>query len=275
MHSFNFQEISMKKILYILLGVMALSVMSCNDIEEKDRYIYVKPAEKGRKVLVEDYTGQNCPNCPEATDEIHKLMKQYGGDTLIAVAIHSGPMGLKGKRGLATELGNTYYNYFKFDSQPVGMVNRHGKLKFADWAGAVYNEVQTKAPLDLDLVTAYDAEKGSVDVTVNTRGTRGTTEGKLQLWVLEDSIVARQSLKGGAVDNKYVHNHVLRAAVNGDWGTAYKIAEGESTSEKFHYDLNKKWKPAHLSIVAFVYNDGGVQQVNKAVVMKAPTAPQK
>ena len=55
----------------LLGGVLS----SCSDLDEQDRFVYIKPADAARKVLIEDFTGQRCPNCPSATDEIHHLQE--------------------------------------------------------------------------------------------------------------------------------------------------------------------------------------------------------
>ena len=261
----------MKKLIYIMLGAIALMSLSCNDIDEGDRYIYVKPPEKGRKVLLEDYTGQRCLNCPKAADIIHELMGQYGGDTIIAVSIHGGPLAFKkagNPKALANDLGDTYYKAFQLDHNPVGLINRHGASDFQAWKGLVYDEIQLKSPLDLDLASTFNEGNGSVEVTVNSIGTNGNTAGKLQLWVVEDSIVALQTMPDGTVNKEYVHNHVLRAAVNGDWGEDFAISEGQKKENKFHFLLDKGWVARHISIVAFVYNDNGVQQVSKTSIIQ-------
>ena len=46
-----------------------------------------------RRVLIEDYTGQTCPNCPTFTNQIHDLQDIYG-NLLVPVAIHSDYMGI-------------------------------------------------------------------------------------------------------------------------------------------------------------------------------------
>ena len=72
--------------------MMAIYVLSsCDTVNEENRLIYVKPASVARNVLIEDFTGQRCVNCPNATDEIEHLQQFYGADTVIAVGIHSGP----------------------------------------------------------------------------------------------------------------------------------------------------------------------------------------
>ena len=77
-----------------------------------------------------------------------------------------------------------------------------------------------------------------------------------------------QMMPDGKNNLEYFHNHVLRAAVNGDWGTDFTIHEGEEKAQTFTYQLDEKWVP-----VAFVYTDSGVAQVEKAKVVFTPVAP--
>ena len=70
----------------------------------------------------------------------------------------------------------------------------------------------------------------------------------------------------GTANTSYVHNHVLRAAVNGTWGEDFTIKEGEQKTLTLSMDVEDEWNARNLSIVAFVYNDQGVQQAVKAKV---------
>ena len=91
-------------------------------------------------------------------------------------------------------------------------------------------------------------------------GTDGNTTGKLQIWLLEDRIEAMQLMPDGTANSKYLHNHVLRTAVNGTWGEDFSIKEGETKVVKKSLERDLSWDYNTLSIVAFVYNDKGVQQ---------------
>ena len=85
------------KLLYILGAAMLL--VSCGtEIGENERLEYVAPAAVGKNVLLVDFTGQRCVNCPKANEEIESLQRQYGGDTVISVGMHSGPLGFFPKR---------------------------------------------------------------------------------------------------------------------------------------------------------------------------------
>ena len=68
-----------------LTGVL----VACDNIPEDERLVYVKPAPVARTVLIEDFTGQRCVNCPNATEAIEALIEQYGDTGVIAVGQES------------------------------------------------------------------------------------------------------------------------------------------------------------------------------------------
>ncbi len=239
---------------------------SCDHIDDDERLIYVKPVDIGRCVLIEDFTGQRCVNCPTATQVIADLQEAYGEDHVVAVAIHSGPFA-KSVRGvpypLMTEVGDAYYNHWGFDHQPVGIVNRQFLGDYAEWGTQVYGQLQRTARVGLSLVSDYDDEKRTVAIDVKSLGIEGVESAKLQVWLTEDNINAFQYMPDGSSNREYIHNHVFRDAVNGEWGTDFRLSEGEEREETFSYTFpeNAEWVPEHMHVVAFVYTDKGVEQV--------------
>lgn len=256
--------------LTLLAACTALLLCACSDNTDEDsRFEYVKPAEVSRAVLIEDFTGQQCANCPTASEEIEMLQELYGDTAVIAVGIHSGPLGFSGNSkyiGLKTTLGDTYYYYWGIEYQPQGMVNRQGVSDYVQWASLVYSALQQTAPLDMELAADYDDESATLTITTDMYGTDGTTDGYLQLWLLEDSITALQILPDGSYDYDYVHNHVLREAVNGDWGEQVSVYEGETLTLTHSVTVSSDYVAANLKVVAFVYNDDGVQQVTTSKI---------
>ena len=102
----------------ILLATAALLMTACDNVSLDERLTYIEPPEAGRAVLIEDFTGQYCVNCPRATEEIERLVEEYGDSVVIAVAIHSGPFSkLKGEPSpLYTEVGDQYFNKWNLSS---------------------------------------------------------------------------------------------------------------------------------------------------------------
>lgn len=263
------------KIKNIFLGVataaMAMAAASCSNIDEGDRLIYVKPAEVGRAILIEDFTGQRCINCPTGTEIINGIVDTYGEDNVIAVGIHSGPLGFAGNSktvGLMTDTGNEYYTRWDKENkmgQPWVIFNRKTSpdSHYNNWAAMVSTIISEKANLSVKIANAYDAATRTLNTTVGADGVNGTVNGKLQVWIVEDGVKALQMMPDGKSNKEYIHNHVFRAAVNGTWGEDVTVKEGETTTKQYSYKLPETWNADNIAVVAFVYNDSGVENVAK------------
>ena len=268
------------KIKNLFLGVataaMAMAAASCSNIDEGDRLIYVKPAEVGRAVLIEDLTGQRCSNCPTGTDIINGIIETYGEDNVIAVGIHCGPLGFAGnsKRvGLMTDTGVEYYKHWANGTnleQPSAIFNRKKgpSTSLNNWAAEVGLIISEKANLSVDIANAYDAKTRTLTTKVGAFGVNGTVSGKLQVWIVEDGIKAMQLMPDGSANQEYIHNHVFRAAVNGTWGEEVTVKEGETTTKDYSYVLPETWNAENISVVAFVYNGNGVENVAKKHIVE-------
>ena len=256
-----------------LLALLPLFA-SCDNIAEGDRYIEVKqdkpdpqptPDVIVKNVLLEDFTGQRCSNCPLGTEIVEELQGVYG-DRFVAVAIHGGPLGFKGTAtvmGLATDLGDEYYNHWSLGYQPIGLIDRGTPTNYPDWSTAVRKALDTKATVKMELQATLNGS--NIDISVKETPA-APYSGKLQVWLLEDGIVGLQTQPDGSNKRDYVHNHVLRTAVNGHWGQDVTLATGEQLSQTFTQAVDAKWDSSKLSVVAFLYNDSGVEQVVKAAV---------
>ena len=250
----------------ICLFSFSVALLSCDHIAEGDELIRVKQEPAQRVVLLEDFTGQRCVNCPLGSEVIEQLQEAYG-DHVVAVGIHGGPLGFKGNAknvGLATDLGDEYYNHWNLEYQPVGLVDRHGAVNYSDWAKAVKEELAKTSAIDLKLDAVL--KDGTINIAVEATGKEGTVSGKLQVWVLEDGITAMQMMPDGSTNREYVHNHVFRTAVNGSWGETFTINEAEMVKQTYTQAVDASWNTANLSVVAFVYNGDGVEQVVKGKV---------
>lgn len=258
----------MKKIFYILLfALVALS--ACDEVTPDKRLTYVEPPEVKRAVLIEDFTGQYCVNCPRATEEIERLVEEYGDSVVIAVAIHSGPFSkLKGAPSpLYTEVGDQYFNRWGLSAQPIGLVDRLFEsmpLSYTDWGGGVNYEMAYEAPVTFMMTTAYDDETRQASIDVQTIGIDSTkVSGKLQVWLTEDSIDSFQYMPDGSVNDHYNHMHVFRASVNDPWGDDLSVGHGEVVRKNYSIDLDPDWVPEHCAVVTFFYDNEGVRHVAK------------
>ena len=259
----------MKKLFYLLLSLPLF--ISCDQVDENDRYIKVEDIQVTRKVLLEEFTGQRCVNCPEAHAVIEKLEEQYGED-LIVVSIHAGSFGIKSPFGLMQEEGDEYANRWGVNSYPAGVVDRTGSVMTYDaWSSAIRAEAGRDTDLEIDLKATLSSDRKNIDISTVLICGQGL-DASLQLWVVENDITALQ-YDGDRTVTDYKHNNVFRACVNGLWGQQISlnsnISEEYTNSIEVFNDPTYKvasWDVDNLYIVGFVYDNSGVIQVNRVKV---------
>lgn len=261
----------MKHILLSALFAAGLFLAGCNDISTDDRYTATDAVEPRRAVLIEDFTGQNCVNCPKAHTTIEKLAQQYG-DAVIAVSIHAGGFGIpadnKRYTGLMQPEGDTYNDMWGINEWPKGVVNRtSGATNHDEWPGLVKAELERTSPLSLAAEAATDGENIDIEIKFQPDA---DIDGMLQVWITEDGIVARQEdIDLGRITD-YVHNHVYRASVNGVGGQSVKLRahfhDGLALSCPVRKTATETWNADNLSVVAFVYDASGVIQATRCHV---------
>ena len=249
------------------LATLGLSFVACDDIKESERFIPITTEMKTDKVvLIEDFTGMNCINCPNAAEEIKQIQNTYGADKVIAVAVHGEMPGLSGP--LANALGTEYYNHWGVETLPIGMVDRQGLQNYPSWMAKVNERLTAQVvPLSLSLENSFfNAEGTSLFVEVDALAS-AELDAKLQVWITESNIESFQKMPDGSFNFNYVHNHVLRDAVNGAWGDPITLEAGVKQTVTYAYELpaGEEWKLENLAVVAFVYNEGGVMQAAEKV----------
>lgn len=271
---------NIKKSVFAIVAAASLLTVgcftACDEVDENDRFKELPRHESKRNVLVEEFTGQRCTNCPDAHKALAAFSEQYGSN-LVVVGIHAGSFGLlEGANpkfvGLMQPEGQEYADKWgNLDAigYPLAMFDRTGSpstLISGQWGSIIYSESQRPAHIDIDL-TAHVNASNEIEVSTELKP-YADIQGKLQLWVVEDSIVAVQ-IDHGTTKRDYVHNHVYRAAVNGTWGEDVALTAQTNVTKTAKIAVKDNWNSAHLHIVAFVYNDAdGVLQAQKADVVK-------
>lgn len=270
-----------------LCALSAVSFAACDNIDEDDRYIYVEPVPVERNILVEDFTGQFCVQCPNGSAVLEQLTEQYTPETVIVVGMHSGTqsVGMFGHTPLWTSDAEYYYSQWPISAQPTAVVDRGSYTEnYSTWPTLVSNALAVSAPLTLEASSSYDETTRTATVSIIAKGQLDVS-GKIQLWLTEDNIVSYQvTPPNGAYDYNYVHNHVFRAAVNGRDGEDFTLGWNDEKTLEYTISLDEleakyikdhedegseyvRWKPEDMHVVAFVYNNDGVQQAVRVPVI--------
>lgn len=272
----------MKKILSILaVSFLMMGMVACDVIEEQN---YIKnnggttppeqpgePGEPGETgdfttskcVLLEDYTGVRCNNCPAAGEIALNIQKQYG-HSVVVLGVHSGflsaPIG--GYPNFKTTEGDAWYSFFGFDSNPIGTINRKsdgGVYAFpsTDWADAVASALQEESAVGMASNVEYDEATRNLKVDVTSKALVELPDTySLTVCVMEDSIVGKQLLPTGD-DENFVHRHVFRKTLNGTWGEELNttaLAPEDQIKKSYSVTLDEAYNAEQCYIIAYVAN---------------------
>ena len=180
--------------IYALLMASAMVLGGCDQVDENDRLIELPAVESQRVVLLEEFTGQRCINCP-AAHEVVKGLKELYGEQLISVSIHAGSLAvaegsMPNMVGLMQPGSDEYANKWGITTYPSGVVNRRsGKLSETEFPSVVHEELKRSTPLSLQVDAKV--ENGQLVCHVDMMSSE-SINGKLQLWVTESHIIAMQ-----------------------------------------------------------------------------------
>ncbi len=114
-----------------------------------------------KRLVLEEYTGMTCQNCPLGILAIEKIKSIYGKQ-FIPISIHTYP-----GDNLGTGMAG-YSDYFAFTGAPSGIINRKGAISYPmvsigqDYS---FNAPEGEAPLWLDIVTEEMNEPTEADIT--------------------------------------------------------------------------------------------------------------
>jgi len=236
-----------------------------------------------RNVIVEDFTGFRCVNCPSASNTLEQLQGIYG-DQLIPVGVHvvdffSEPQANPTYPGLfvtdyRTPDGAEYENAFGILGIPVGTVNRtkeNGSLlsSYGAWDGKVGELVVIPADVAIKIKKAeYTSSSNSIQIEVDAILANSLNGNyNMTIYLVEDSILDGQFDTSEVIED-YVHRHVLRGTLNGTWGNPIfsDRCAGDSIRFAGNYSLPSSINSApnpnpdidisKCEIVAYIYKTG-------------------
>ncbi len=216
---------------YILFLLTGLLLFACDTISQEERWLpIVEQSQEVNPILIEEYTGQKCINCPKAGAELHEIVEQSGVAHII-VAMHSPHSGLT-LEGLASSEAKEYANAFSLPRSIPGIMLNRQKLNAegyysqdrSQWAGLIQQVSARPCPYKLSLKAEYLPKQKEIQVSLSSELLgKAKSNVSLQLWLVED-IVDGQLTKSG-YKKKYQHHNVFRSALNGLWGESYLVAK--------------------------------------------------
>ncbi len=243
----NFLKTDMKK---FLLGALA-TVFAASSVNVAGAY--------ERKVLVEEFTTEQCSNCPTAAAYMNTMLKtletEYPG-RVFATCHHAG----YGTDWLTTEADNAYtalYNNNGSTYAPAFMVDRHiFSLDTPVFGGTaslhpyIVNRLNDMCRAEISVSAVYNADGDMVRVTAKGERSREftTNPARVTFFVIENNVEAKS--QAGA-SGTFIHQHVMRAT-NSVWGVEIPWNDDNTFEISRSISIKQAWDKENLEVIAFI-----------------------
>lgn len=239
-----------------------------------------------QRVLIEDFTGHDCGNCPSAAALAEEL-KAANPEKVIVIGVHAGslaqPLPPEFPADWTTETGELWFAELDFPYNPVGRVNRAPGLATSLFESEWGDAVDAQLGLDPDAVVQMQAEyipdANHLNIHVYTE-MMSDVDGQVKMLVVitEDGLEGPQ-LNYDLVDDpdtpqneqiveEYEFEHMLRGTVNGSYGVIVgtDVVAGETDLKSYTFDWNPAWDAQHSNVIAIVFEESTGRILNSVEV---------
>ena len=262
-----------------LLWVIILLPLSCTEIPPIIGGPGQGSQEGEQRVLVEEFTGVYCVNCPGGSAFLQQLQQIYG-DRMVIVSIHAGFFArqypesqYQFKTDETEALQNLLGAPVAYPSATVNRMNFEGQssriLGQADWASHIQESLDAEPLIALDMATVVDDSR-NVTIDVQMTGLAPVSNPLyLTVMLTEDNITDPQNTLSG-VELNYVHHHVLRKILTPVSGESLSsdLITGEQLFKTYSYGIPTDWDLDQVHAIAVVHRNDGILDVLNVVEKK-------
>lgn len=222
-----------------------------------------------QKVLIEDFTGHHCGNCPEAALVAEELKAQHPNEVSI-LAIHAGDFTATDEEfptDWTSGIGNEMWNNISSQFNPGGRINRgpvSDQLQFLGaWTDLTEDLLNEDPKIVMQLETSLEEGDGILNIHVFTELVENYTGNiKMAAYITESELEGPQLDYNSdpEVVEEYEFEFVLRDDINGIAG----VSVGSNVSDGFtiQHDYSYEYENViieNCTVVAIAYDsDSGV-----------------
>lgn len=230
---------------------------------------FVDETPKNRKVVLEEFTGVNCGNCPDGHRRANALRDAHPGEVFL-INIHQGSYAYPAEIDLRTNYGDALASQAGINSYPNATINRHsfnGSIAVADrtaWTSLSEGLLSTEAYANIAAKATVDWQTREMQVTVQVyyTGNSPASTNYLNVALLQDYIYGPQAGMNANMEqvdgNQYVHMHALRDLITGQWGEEITTTtQGSFVEKTYTYTFPEAVREVpvemgNISVVAFL-----------------------
>lgn len=230
---------------------------------------FVDETPQNRKVVLEEFTGVNCGNCPDGHRRANALRDAHPGEVFL-INIHQGSYAYPAEIDLRTNYGDALASQAGINSYPNATINRHsfnGSIAVADrtaWTSLSEGLLSTEAYANIAAKATVDWQTREMQVTVQVyyTGNSPASTNYLNVALLQDYIYGPQAGMNANMEqvdgNQYVHMHALRDLITGQWGEEITTTtQGSFVEKTYTYTIPEAVREVpvemgNISVVAFL-----------------------
>lgn len=206
-----------------------------------------------KKVLFEEFSGQDCPNCPMGYEIAKKISQKYP-NFYVGVNIHAGGLS---KSELRITEGQKLWDKFDIPYQPRAMINRKknnsGAVDFltSEWVNEFEKEINKKSFVNIIINNNITNRKIEVENILYVK--KNTSKLKITSYLVENNILASQAGVSGGI---YNHQHILRKILSknydGDDFSYSSEKDVDTVKILYSYEIPSYINLSNIEIISFV-----------------------
>ncbi len=271
----------MKNISFLLV-ISALALFSCNEIMPT-----IPPLSDGstepvpidtvfRKVLLEEFTGVGCVQCPGGSATIENLLLSFPNN-LVAISIHTGNFARERnwhpdqKYDFRTTDGDNLTSSifggepFAYPSASVNREKTNTNTFFRvenEWAVVVEDEIKTPAAAAINITHSFDETSRELGIDLEIIPLEIVpADVRVTVIITENNIIDYQkdvNAPGDGWVQDYKHKHVLRdivTAFDGDIISPNGLTPSTTEELSFSATIPNEWDANNCDIIAFIHRN--------------------
>lgn len=238
-------------------------------------FIISKVEAQTKKVVLEDFSGAHCSQCPMGSYYVDSMLAKY--PELIAVSLHS----YTSYDSMHFAQIDTIYNAYSMGA-PMGAVDRINAgtvsndvaVYITQWDAAIQSQLLVTPEVSLTINPTWNSFTRNISASIDIDILSNLPNGdyRLSMYVAEDSVTGtgsgydQQNIYNSTPGNPFfgmgnpivgfIHRHVARAILPYSWGLAGLIPStptaGQNFSYTFNYTLPITIDENQVKLIAFV-----------------------
>jgi len=239
------------------------------------------PAAQQKIVVIEEFTGVQCVNCPDGHIAMANIVDTYG-DRIVPFSIHAGFLSdpyTESLQDFVTEQGQVLHDNFEIPAYPAAVVDRVqfagesriSLLDFNAWATRVGEQLALSTPVNIDFPEiTYDEATRVLTAFVQVTYTEALDATHNLSVVLAENHIVDVQLTPSGKNYEYEFEHVFRTMLTPVTGTdlGSDFEAGRVFIKSFGIIVPESWNAEELEVAAMVHDieTGVIIQGNRTYV---------